>query len=49
MITSHLTSVLIPTIYPQLAMSPDQLCTDLIKNVYSQIKMREEPENETGE
>ncbi|KAI5712270.1 hypothetical protein M8J75_007065 [Diaphorina citri] len=31
----------------RLAKSPDQLCTELLKNVYSQVKMREEPENET--
>lgn len=31
----------------KIAMSPDQLCTELLKNVYSQVKMREEPENET--
>uniref|UniRef100_A0A8D8QD33 Condensin complex subunit 1 n=2 Tax=Cacopsylla melanoneura TaxID=428564 RepID=A0A8D8QD33_9HEMI len=30
----------------KLAKSPDQLCSELLKNVYSQVKMREEPENE---
>ncbi|KAL1465177.1 hypothetical protein WDU94_004767 [Cyamophila willieti] len=30
----------------KLAKSPDQLSTELLKNVYSQVKMREEPESQ---